>query len=72
MRTPGDDIDLAAGFLVSEGVVAEPADIAEIVICDGERCGHDTRTTTDMGNIADVTLRARPGPCCAPGCGATS
>jgi FdhD protein len=34
MRTPGDDIDLAAGFLAGEGVVAGPADIATITLCD--------------------------------------
>ncbi len=41
MRTPGDDIDLTAGFLVSEGIVAAAADIASIRICDGSQCGHD-------------------------------
>jgi FdhD protein len=55
MRTPGDDVDLAAGFLVSEGVVRRPADIAEIRICSGERCGHGDHE--GAGNIADVTLR---------------
>jgi FdhD protein len=55
MRTPGDDIDLAAGFLVSEGIVSSPADIREIVICSGERCGHASHEGT--GNVADVTLR---------------
>ena len=30
MRTPGDDLELAAGFLVSEAVIRSPADIAEI------------------------------------------
>ncbi len=34
MRTPGDDIDLAAGFLAGEGVVAGAADIARITLCD--------------------------------------
>jgi FdhD protein len=34
MRTPGDDIDLAAGFLAGEGVVAGAADIASITLCD--------------------------------------
>jgi FdhD protein len=58
MRTPGDDIDLAAGFLVSEGIVATAADIASIRICDGQRCGHDHETGDEVGNIADVTLRA--------------
>ena len=41
MRTPGDDIDLVAGFLASEGIVASAADIASIRICDGQRCAHD-------------------------------
>jgi formate dehydrogenase assembly factor FdhD len=41
MRTPGDDLDLVAGFLVSEGIVRRAADIAEMMICSGERCGRD-------------------------------
>jgi FdhD protein len=56
MRTPGDDIDLAAGFLVSEGVVSSPADIREIVICSGEHCGHAGADHEGTGNVADVTL----------------
>lgn len=55
MRTPGDDIDLTAGFLLSEGIAAGAADIESIRICSGERCGHDDHE--GMGNIADVTLR---------------
>jgi FdhD protein len=42
MRTPGDDIDLAAGFLAAEGVVGSAGDVAEIKMCDA--------------NVADVTL----------------
>jgi FdhD protein len=56
MRTPGDDIDLTAGFLLSEGIAASAADIDSIRICSGERCGHGDHD--GMGNIADVTLRA--------------
>ena len=56
MRTPGDDVDLAAGFLVGEGIVATAADIVTIKICDGERCGHE-HAADEKGNIADVTLR---------------
>jgi len=55
MRTPGDDIDLAAGFLLAEGIVAGPADISAIRICSGEQCGHGEHEGT--GNVADVTLR---------------
>jgi FdhD protein len=54
MRTPGDDLELAAGFLVSEAVIAAPADIAGIKLCDGTACGHADHD--GLGNIADVTL----------------
>jgi FdhD protein len=56
MRTPGDDVDLTAGFLVSEGVVSSAADIASIRICDGTACGHAHQSADEIGNIADVTL----------------
>ena len=42
MRTPGHDIDLAAGFLATEGVIGSAADLTRITMCDG--------------NVADVTL----------------
>jgi FdhD protein len=67
MRTPGDDIDLAAGFLVSEGIVTSPADIAAMRVCDGERCGHDHEAGDAVGNIVDVALR--PGLSVRPGLG---
>ncbi|MCL6301564.1 formate dehydrogenase accessory sulfurtransferase FdhD [Streptomyces kronopolitis] len=35
MRTPGDDFALAAGFLVSEGVLARADELAHIVYCAG-------------------------------------
>jgi FdhD protein len=56
MRTPGDDIELAAGFLVSEGVIRSARDVTEIKLCDGTSCGHGDHD--GMGNIADVTLAA--------------
>ncbi len=56
MRTPGDDVELAAGFLVGEAVIRTPADLAEIRLCDGTSCGHGDHD--GMGNIADVTLAA--------------
>ena len=54
MRTPGDDIELAAGFLAGEAVIRSAADISEIKLCDGTSCGHHDHH--EMGNIADVTL----------------
>ncbi len=62
MRTPGDDIDLAAGYLVAEGVVRAPGDIASITLCDGTRCGHAGHD--GLGNVVDVELR--PGLAMAP------
>jgi FdhD protein len=59
MRTPGDDIDLAVGFLAGEGVVRSAADIASVKICAGDRCGHAGHD--GMGNVADVTLRPGAG-----------
>jgi FdhD protein len=57
MRTPGDDIDLTAGFLVSEGIIASAADVASIRICDGQQCSHSHQAGDTVGNIADVALR---------------
>ena len=55
MRTPSDDVDLAAGFLVSEGIVRQAGDIASIRLCDGMSCGHAGHD--GLGNIVDVELR---------------
>ncbi|MFC1414472.1 formate dehydrogenase accessory sulfurtransferase FdhD [Streptacidiphilus sp. N1-12] len=51
MRTPGDDFDLAVGFLVSEGVLHSAAEVAGIRYCAG--------ATSDGGNsynVVDITL----------------
>ena len=48
MRTPGHDEELAAGFLVSEGVVKHPRDILEVSQCPSINNKH--------GNIVDVLL----------------
>ena len=52
MRTPGHDFDLAAGFLISEGVVAHATDIAAIRYC----AGRDDETLENTFNVLDVTL----------------
>jgi FdhD protein len=33
MRTPGNDFELAVGFCISEGVVTDPGDVAEVAYC---------------------------------------
>ncbi|MGW2746242.1 formate dehydrogenase accessory sulfurtransferase FdhD [Streptomyces sp. NPDC001450] len=52
MRTPGDDFALAAGFLVSEGVVRRAEDVANIVYCAGATGEGGSNTY----NIVDVRL----------------
>jgi len=51
MRTPGDDFDLAAGFLVSEGVLTAAEQVATIRYCAGAT--DDGRNTY---NVLDVAL----------------
>ncbi|MEU1630092.1 formate dehydrogenase accessory sulfurtransferase FdhD [Streptomyces sp. NPDC020096] len=53
MRTPGDDFALAAGFLVSEGVLGSADELASIVYCAGA-----TDDGTNTYNVVDVTLAA--------------
>jgi FdhD protein len=62
MRTPGDDFALAAGFLVSEGVLASAADVQSIVYCAGAKDdGQNTYNVVDVRlspgvPIPDITL----------------
>lgn len=36
MRTPGDDFDLMAGFLLAEGVISHPSELISMRFCAGE------------------------------------
>jgi FdhD protein len=65
MRTPGDDVELAAGFLVSEAVIRSREEIVEIKLCDGVTCGHGDHSEAELGNLADVRLA--PGVAVTPG-----
>ncbi|PQP24258.1 formate dehydrogenase accessory sulfurtransferase FdhD [Rhodococcus opacus] len=51
MRTPGDDIDLVHGFLLTEGIIESRADVSAARYCDGvDESGANTY------NVLDVVL----------------
>ncbi|MFF8233937.1 formate dehydrogenase accessory sulfurtransferase FdhD [Streptomyces caelestis] len=63
MRTPGDDFALAAGFLVSEGVLGRAEELANIVYCAGAKAGGTSRSSgvesgggSNTYNVVDVRL----------------
>ncbi|MHC6591918.1 formate dehydrogenase accessory sulfurtransferase FdhD [Arthrobacter sp. C152] len=56
MRTPGEDFDLVAGFLVSEGVVRSAPELASLRFCAGTRDGEQTFNVVDAQLRPDVAL----------------
>lgn len=55
MRTPGDDFDLVAGFLVTEGVIATRDDLAALRYCAGrDAAGRNTYNVVDAVTRADT------------------
>lgn len=50
MRTPGHDNDLALGFLFTEGIISDPAEVVRIVPCEQVK-------DEERGNVVRVELR---------------
>ena len=61
MRTPGDDFELAAGFLSSEGLLGSPADVREIAYCGDDGPTEFNRVTIRLrrGVVFDTALIER-------------
>ena len=60
MRTPGSDVELAAGFLVSEGVIVRGEDFSSAIHCGGPGLstgsGIGSASEGNTYNVLDVTL----------------
>ena len=57
MRTPGDDFDLVAGFLVSEGIIFAPEELISLRFCAGEdENGQQTFNVVEAQLRPDVAM----------------
>src|SRR2546423_11222632 len=56
MRTPGHDEDLAAGFLLTEGILKRRSDVVEIAHCRAEAGARMSGNILNVFLAADVAL----------------
>ncbi len=59
MRTPGHDDELAAGFLLTEGVIGSPSQIRQIEHCRFDRAGNVVNVTLDPSIRIDLDRLTR-------------
>ncbi|MEO7753231.1 MAG: formate dehydrogenase accessory sulfurtransferase FdhD [Terracoccus sp.] len=62
MRTPGHDIELVHGFLLSEGLIGGVEDVALARYCEGAVVSGETGFDENTYNVIDVTLAAGVAP----------
>lgn len=56
MRTPGDDVALTHGFLLTEGIIAGPEDVRSARYCAGSVIDDETGQPQNTFNVLDVQL----------------
>lgn len=66
MRTPGDDFDLVAGYLVGEGVIRSPEQVVRMRFCGDSACSgpvglHDNDNLHDDDLHVSPNIRGLPG-----------
>ena len=60
MRTPGSDFELVAGFLMTEGVVSDPAHIAGIAYRKGDKLADRSSSLPDQPGRNSVIVSLEP------------
>jgi FdhD protein len=56
MRTPGDDFDVVAGFLVSEGIIRSQSELVSLRFCAGDTGGTQTFNVIEAQLRPDVVM----------------
>jgi len=56
MRTPGADLELAAGFLFAEGIITEPDQLREVIVCGDRTLTPRQRANTVVATVDESTV----------------